>query len=134
MIDQAIKKTENDLNQRELGLMTQHADAVQMGKETLALKQDLAKKQIEAYMTDADMEEMRIKYEKLKEDVESMLKNKEGEYEDQIKAAKENMERAQKEVREKLLAQQEEMAAKIKAAQDARQDAREKAGLTDQQL
>jgi len=130
MIDQAIKKTENDLNQRELGLMTQHADAVQMGKETLALKQDLAKKQIEAYMTDADMEEMRIKYEKLKEDVESMLKNKEGEYEDQIKAAKENMERAQKEVREKLLAQQEEMAAKIKAAQDAR----EKAGLTDQQL
>jgi ElaB/YqjD/DUF883 family membrane-anchored ribosome-binding protein len=60
------------------------------------------------------MEEMRIKYEKLKEDVESMLKNKEGEYEDQIKAAKENMERAQKEVREKLLAQQEEMAAKIK--------------------
>lgn len=130
MIDQAIKKTENDLNQRELGLMSQHADAVQMGKETLALKQDLAKKQIEAYMTDADMEEMRIKYEKLKEDVESMLKNKEGEYEDQIKAAKENMERAQKEVREKLLAQQEEMAAKIKAAQDAR----EKAGMTDQQL
>jgi len=110
--------------------MSQHADAVQMGKETLALKQDLAKKQIEAYMTDADMEEMRIKYEKLKEDVESMLKNKEGEYEDQIKAAKENMERAQKEVREKLLAQQEEMAAKIKAAQDAR----EKAGMTDQQL
>lgn len=49
---QAIKKTENDLNQRELGLMSQHADAVQMGKETLALKQDLAKKQIEAYMTD----------------------------------------------------------------------------------
>jgi len=130
MIDQAIKKTENDLNQRELGLMSQHADAVQMGKETLALKQDLAKKQIEAYMTDADMEEMRIKYEKLKEDVESMLKNKEGEYEDQIKAAKENMERAQKEVREKLLAQQEEMAAKIKAAQNAR----EKAGMTDQQL
>merc|ERR1719276_497277 len=114
MIDQAIKKTENDLNQRELGLMSQHADAVQMGKETLALKQDLAKKQIEAYMTDADMEEMRIKYEKLKEDVESMLKNKEGEYEDQIKAAKENMERAQKEVREKLLAQQEEWPLKSK--------------------
>jgi len=44
MIDQAIKKTENDLNQRELGLMSQHADAVQMGKETLAMKQDLAKK------------------------------------------------------------------------------------------
>ena len=91
------------------------------------------------------MEEMRIKYEKLKEDVESMLKNKEGEYEDQIKAAKENMERAQKEVREKLLAQQEEMAAKIKGKVAQRpwqgitkliaaQDAREKAGMTDQQL
>jgi len=32
--------------------MSQHADAVKMGKETLAMKQDLAKKQIEAYMTD----------------------------------------------------------------------------------
>ena len=62
----------------------------------------------------ADMEEMRIKYERLKEDVENMLKSKEGEYEEQIKAAKANMEKAQKEVREKLMAQQEEMAAKIK--------------------
>ncbi|CAG5098882.1 Oidioi.mRNA.OKI2018_I69.XSR.g16058.t1.cds [Oikopleura dioica] len=130
MIDQAIKKTENDLNQRELGLMAKHADAVEMGKETLAMKQDLAKKQIEAYMTDADMEEMRIKYERLKEDVENMLKNKEGEYEEQIKAAKANMEKAQKEVREKLMAQQEEMAAKIRAAQEAR----DIAGQTDQQL
>lgn len=91
------------------------------------------------------MEEMRIKYEKLKEDVESMLKNKEGEYDDQIKAAKENMEKAQKEVREKLLAQQEEMAARIKGKVTRRpwrrlisfiaaQEARDKAGLTDQQL
>lgn len=123
MINQAIKKTENDLNQRELNLMIKHQDAVAMGKETLGLKQDLAKKQIEAYMSDADMEEMRIKYERLKADVEDMLKTKEGEYDDQIKAAKENMENAQKEVRKRLLEQQEEMQAKMKATHEARQAA-----------
>ena len=36
--------------------MAKHADAVEMGKETLAMKQDLAKKQIEAYMTDGERE------------------------------------------------------------------------------
>jgi len=84
-----LMKTENDLNHRELQLMHAHENTMQHGKETLELKQDLAKKQVDAYLADANMTEYKEKYEKLKEDVERMLAGKEAEYAAQIQKAQE---------------------------------------------
>lgn len=126
-INQVLAKTENDLNHRELQLMQAHQHTMDHGKQTLELKQDLAKKQVDAYLADANMTEYREKYEKLKSDVEQMLKDKEGEYAAQIQKAQDSMKNAQEEVRKQIAQQQEQMQQQIKAAQEqARAEAQAK--------
>jgi len=135
-INQVIKKTENDLNHRELQLMQAHQNTMEHGKQTLELKQDLAKKQVDAYLAHANMTEYEEKYNKLKADAEAMLKNKENEYAAQIAQAQESMKKAQEEVHKKLQAQQEEMAKKLEQMkEEARAEARaEKAAQEANQL
>merc|ERR1712176_6145 len=124
-VDQMLKKTENDLNHRELQLMQAHQNTMEHGKQTLELKQDLAKKQVDAYLAHANMTEYEEKYNKLKAGAEAMLKNKENEYAAQIAQAQESMKKAQEEVHKKLQAQQEEMAKKLEQMkEEARAEAR----------
>ena len=53
-----LQKTENDLNHRELQLMQAHQHTMDHGKQTLELKQDLAKKQVQ------NIRHIIIKYDK----------------------------------------------------------------------
>lgn len=111
-INQIMTKTENDLNSRELNLMQAHQNTMDHGRQTLELKQDLAKKQVDAYMADIDMDEYKEKYDKLKADVDKMLKDKESEYGAQMQKAQESMKEAQEQVRLQVEAQRTEMMAK----------------------
>lgn len=134
-----IGKTENDLNHRELQLMQAHQNTMDHGKQTLELKQDLAKKQVDAYLADANMTEYKEKYDKLKADVDLMLKGKEEEYAAQIQKAQDSMKNAQQEVRRQIEQQQKEMADKLKELQEqgkaeARAEMQQKENAAPQQL
>ena len=50
-VNQVIEQTEQELKNRETGLMEKHQEVLSHGKATLELKQDLARQQVKGMFT-----------------------------------------------------------------------------------
>ena len=108
-IKEAMAKTEEELNKREMGLMERHKDVLEHGKATLEMKQDLAKQQVKgkyyvimtrkltllAHLQSADLEDFKKQYEEAKDNAAKLLAEKEAEYKAQMEEAQAKIKAAQ---------------------------------------